>query len=127
MHTTARRLLTPVDIVIILLVMLLSLLFARPVVARNPVAVITVKGETVRQIDLTTAPDEKIILDTDPQVTLRITDGKIRFVGALCPDKSCQRQGELFAPGNTAACVPAGVVVTITGDTAEQDLDAVVG
>ncbi len=127
MRNTVRRLLTPVDIAIILLVILISVLFIKPVHTNNPVAVITVNGEAVRRINLANAPDETITLDTDPQVTLRINDGKIRFVEALCPDKTCQRQGELFMLGNTAACVPAGVVVTITGNSAEQEIDAVVG
>lgn len=127
MNNTARRLLTPADIVITVLIIALSVILLLPERADKHVAVVTVNGDTVRQIPLTDNAEETITLDTDPQVTLRIADGKICFVEALCPDKTCQRRGELFKVGDTAACVPAGVVVTITGNSAEQEIDAVVG
>ena len=36
-------------------------------------------------------------------------------MNARCPDKVCERAGRLSHPGDTAACVPAGVAVTVTG------------
>ena len=80
------------------------------------IAVITVNGETVREIDLDTAPDETFTLDTEPTVTLRVEDGCIFFTDAKCPDRTCQKSGKLKNNGDTAACLPAKTAVTVKAD-----------
>lgn len=84
-------------------------------------ATVTVNGETERVLDL--AVDAVIHLDTEPRVTLIVEDGTVRFADALCPDRICERTGRLQNAGDTAACIPAKTVVTVTGD---GDVDAVV-
>ena len=49
-------------------------------------------------------------------VTLRVENRRIRFETSTCPDHICVRSGWLSAAGETAACVPAGVSVRVTGD-----------
>ncbi len=128
MKTTERKLITITDIVIIVvLVFLTSFLMLQFLGTSGKTAVITVDGAEVRRINLEIAVDETITLDTDPTVTLRISDGTIRFVGSQCPSKTCQHRGELKIPGDIAACVPAGVVVSITDNSGDTELDAVVG
>lgn len=51
-------------------------------------------------------------------VTLRVEDGKIRFLESDCPDRICVNSGWLSRAGQTAACVPAGITVRIDGETA---------
>lgn len=53
-------------------------------------------------------------------VTLQIKDGQCRFLSADCPDQVCVHSGWLTHSGETAACVPAGVVLQIAG---EPDID----
>lgn len=128
MKNADRPLIRPADIVIILLVISLSLFFLIKPMADDPslVAVISVNGEVIRRIDLKTAEDEIIILETTPKVTLQVKDGKIRFIDSLCPDSTCEKSGYLDSHGDTAACVPAGTVVTIQG-TSSGEVDAVAG
>ena len=76
-------------------------------------ATVTVDGKPYGTYSL--KADRVITLDTVPAVTLEIRDGTIAFVNAHCPDKVCERAGRLSHPGDTAACVPAGVAVTVTG------------
>ena len=55
-------------------------------------------------------------------VTIEIRNGKARVLTATCPDKVCVRSGVLSRSGQTAACVPAGIVLRISGET---EVDAV--
>ena len=59
------------------------------------------------------------------ELTLEVTDGRIRFRQSGCPDKICVHSGWLSKKGQTAACLPAGVSVRIEGGGGE--LDAVAG
>lgn len=128
MKNANRPLVRPADIVIILLVISLSLYFLIKPMADDSslVAVISVNGEVIRRIDLKTAEDETIILETTPEVTLQVKDGKICFIDSLCPDSTCEKSGYLDSHGDTAACVPAGTVVTIRG-ASSGEVDAVAG
>ncbi len=91
-----------------------------------PVAVITVDGKAEKEIDLTLQEDCIITLKTDPVVTLEVKDHKIRFINSECPDGTCEKMGFLSSAGQTAACIPAKVIVTING-TNGSSVDAVVG
>lgn len=129
MEKSTRKLIRPADVVIIILIVALSV--ATLVGAFAPkddslVAVVTVNGEEIRRIDLSSTEDEIFTLDTSPTVTLEIKDGKIRFIDSLCPDSTCENSGFLDSHGDTAACVPAGTVVTIQG-SAQSDIDAIAG
>lgn len=130
MKKSERPLIKPADILIIISVMALAavLLFnSLSTDNESAVAVITVDGQEVRRIDLTTAEDEIISLDTSPAVTLEVKDGKIRFINPLCPDSTCEKSGYLESHGDTAACVPAGTVVTVRGDSSDSEIDIIAG
>ncbi|MBQ8183264.1 MAG: NusG domain II-containing protein [Clostridia bacterium] len=124
-----RRLFKFTDFIIIGIV--LSVAFSFLIWGRQengqPTAVITVNGNTSQRINLNTAEDKIFTVDTSPVVTIQIKDSKIRFTDSLCPDKTCEKCGFLYEIGDTAACVPAGVVITIDGDGLNSDLDAVAG
>lgn len=91
-----------------------------------PVAIITVDGKVEKEIDLTLQEDCIITLKTDPVVTLQVKDHKIRFIKSKCPDGTCEKMGFLSNTGQTAACIPAKVIVTVEGLN-ESEIDAVVG
>ena len=129
MKKSTRKLIRPADVVIIILIVALSV--ATLVGAFAPkddslVAVVTVNGEEIRRIDLSSAEDEIFTLDTSPTVTLEIKDGKIRFIDSLCPDSTCEKSGFLDSHGDTAACVPAGTIVTVQGSDSSE-IDAIAG
>ncbi len=48
-------------------------------------------------------------------LTLEIAGGKIRVQSADCPDRLCVNTGWIGQAGQTAACLPAGVIVTVRG------------
>lgn len=79
-------------------------------------AVITVDGETVETIDLSAVKEKRIIeLDTDPKVVIAAENGAIYFESAECDDKLCINCGKLSRKGDTAVCLPAKTVVTVSG------------
>lgn len=118
-----RRLLRRFDIAVIAAVLAVAAIvfFCTRRTDSGTCATVTVNGETERVVNL--AVDAVIHLDTEPRVTLIVEGGSIRFADALCPDKICERTGKLKNAGDTAACIPAKTVVTVTGDS---DVDAVV-
>ena len=56
-------------------------------------------------------------------VRVRVTDGTVRVVDAVCPDRICELTGALSAPGAVIACVPNAVTVRI-GGSGRDGLDA---
>lgn len=124
-----RKLLKRSDIFVIFLT--LSLIFSTFLIFRgtsdeSSVAIITVDKKTEKQIDLTLQENCIITLETEPLVTLEVKEGKIRFIDSKCPDGTCEKSGFLSKVGDTAACIPAKVIVTVNG-TDETDVDAVAG
>ena len=124
-----RNLIKRSDVFVIFLTLLLifsSLLIFRHSSSQNAVAIITVDGKVEKKIDLTLQENCIITLKTDPIVTLEVKDNKIRFINSKCPDGTCEKMGFLSNAGQTAACIPAKVIVTVEGLN-ESEIDAVVG
>lgn len=78
-------------------------------------AVIYVGGEEYRRINLSESAELTLEPDTDPAVVIKVSGGAIYFESADCPDKLCVKTGKLSSAGDTAACLPAGVVITLEG------------
>jgi hypothetical protein len=53
-----------------------------------------------------------------------IENGRARIQSSPCPHKICCRMGTIGSEGGVLVCVPNEVIVTVTGEPAE-DLDAV--
>ena len=79
-------------------------------------AVISVNGETIETIDLSAVDSKRTIkLDTDPKVIIAVENGAVYFEEADCDDKLCINCGKLSKKGDTAVCLPAKTVVTVSG------------
>ena len=72
------------------------------------IATITVGEETVRTLDLTTAPDQEfsILDETGLEITFQVQDHAIRFLSSDCPDKVCVNTGFLREDLQVATCLP---------------------
>lgn len=57
-------------------------------------------------------------------LTVTIAHGAVSVTAADCPDRVCVKTGEITAPGSVIVCVPAEVVVRITGN---EEADYVAG
>ncbi len=123
-----RNLIKRSDVFVIFLTLLLifsTFLIFRHSSDETPVATITVDGKVEKEINLTFQEDCIITLETTPAVTLEVKNHKIRFISSKCPDGTCEKMGFLSNSGDTAACIPAKVIVTISG-TNYSEIDAVV-
>lgn len=89
-----------------------------------PVAYVTEGGELKEQISLNEVTEpRKIDLGGKYNVTLLVEPGSISFLSSDCHDKICIHSGKLSKNGDTAACLPAGVVVTVKNG--EKEFDAI--
>ena len=115
----ALRPVTPLDIALIAVLIAAGvlMLLLPPLLSKGDgalIARITCGGAVYEEIDLSAVTDPyELELPTDPQTTVSVSPGSIRFSRAECPDQLCVNTGALTRPGDTAACLPAGVVITL--------------
>ena len=69
---------------------------------------------TMERYEIDLSVDETYNINTTLPVTLVVKDGKISFQNSQCPDKLCEGFGEIYYDNQTASCLPAGVIVTIS-------------
>ena len=121
MNGKKRKLIGKTDILIIVVaIAFAALFFFVNGASDNKTAVVTVSGKTVREVRLDGSSDGIIELDTTPAVRLEVKGGSIRFIDSVCHDHTCEKSGSLKNAGDTAACLPAKVVVTVRGEEASS-------
>lgn len=87
-------------------------------------AEIYVNRKLYKTVNLETAADPQTIeIDAELKVVIEAANGTIRFVSSQCPDKICVNTGTLSRPNQSAACLPAGVVIKIRGDGENNAID----
>ena len=64
------------------------------------------------EIDL--SKDEIHHIQTNLPVTLVVENGEIWFTDSQCPDHLCEGFGKISYDGESASCLPAGVIVVIS-------------
>ena len=112
-------------VVYAVLILLCAALFLAPVLQKQNKtlkAELLVDGETV----------EEVILSELSQPLVREVHGckiefsrtGVRFTDADCPDKLCVKTGEIRLSGESIACVPNRVVVTLRKSGADYDVVA---
>ncbi len=87
-------------------------------------------SKLVETIDLNTGQERVFSIPQKKEVVFHLyKDGNIRFEHSDCPDKVCVNAGKLHIVGQTAACLPNGIVLKIVPAKAhgEDDPDMVVG
>lgn len=113
-----RKLINRLDVIFILVILLISVLFLclRHFSSSNVSARIYVSGELVESVDLSEVKEPYDIPLLDGKVTLSVEPGCIYFKDSDCPDKLCVSGGKLTSPGDSAACVPERVVISVVGE-----------
>lgn len=123
-----NKLLKPVDI---LLIAILFIGFAgfwlySQTTSKSEIATVYIDGEIYKKIELETVSEPYVVdLPCSPAATLLVENGRICFDKAECADKVCVNTGWLYSMGDTAACLPARVVVVIENGP-ESEIDALV-
>ncbi len=112
------------DLLILIAISLISIVLLIPhLFSRDSLtATITVDGETVETIELNKVSGfRQIKLDCDPQVSVRVENGRICVSEAECEDKLCVNCGWLDSDGDMAVCLPGKVVVQVDSDKSNKD------
>jgi|LSQX01.2.fsa_nt_gb hypothetical protein len=85
-------------------------------------------NELVMTIDLNQGIDKSFSIPQKPNVVFHLSkDGKISFIESDCPDKVCINTGEIFIAGQSAACLPNGLVLKIVSSEEDQKFDTIIG
>ena len=87
------------------------------------VALITVDGKKIQEIDLT-KPQSFDIKTTNGTNSILVKNCRIYITDATCPDKLCVRHGELHNKYDAIVCLPNKVVIEYKNQKA---VDAVAG
>lgn len=121
-----RKLFRKGDLIIIFAIILLSGILLIPKLINNDylTALIYVDGIVEYEIDLNAVKEDySINPDSSPHTEISVQKGRICFSSAECKDKLCVNCGWLTSNGQTAACLPAKVVISIKSNN--NSLDAV--
>ena len=114
--------LTKADIVLIASIFILSIVLILPSFWHKDddlTAVITVNGEQVNSVklkDITQGYDYSV-----NGTVIRFEKDYAAFVDSTCKDKICVNGGKLTKSGDTSACLPNGVAVTLKGEKSSVD------
>lgn len=57
--------------------------------------------------------------------TLHIKNGQASIIKADCPDKLCVHQAPIRHNGESLVCLPHKVIVKVTADASDEDLDGI--
>lgn len=120
-----RKLFEKGDIIVIAIAVIVSAILLIPKFSgekQSLVARITVNGEAVEEIDLSSLSESKTVIpQTAPGVIIRAEKNAIYFESAECRDRLCVASGKLTRRGDTAVCLPSRTVITVLG----AEVDAV--
>ncbi|MBQ8784148.1 MAG: NusG domain II-containing protein [Clostridia bacterium] len=117
------------DLLVLIAISALAIILLVPnlFASKSLTATITVDGEVIERVDLSSATGfREIKLESDPAVKVRIENGRICVVEAECEDKLCVNCGWLESDGAMAVCLPAKVVVSVDGSKASDEAPDVI-
>ncbi|MCX7773418.1 MAG: NusG domain II-containing protein [Clostridia bacterium] len=114
------------DFIIIIIIIAAALLLVLTFYEKNSVektAIITQNNSVLKTIRLDLlSQDLTIHYQGKYPGTIEAKNGQIRFLHAECPDKVCVHTGWISRPGQIAVCLPAGVMIKITGKNTDMDI-----
>lgn len=122
----------PADLLIILIIVSVSLssfAFILHKTSKNEapsIAQIRVNSKLTQTIDLKAIETPRVLtVEGNFPVTLEVSKEGVRFLESECPDGLCINSG-LIKANMSAACLPAGVSVSVKGEV-NAEVDSVVG
>lgn len=117
------KLLKKCDLIIVAAVLLAALLIALPRFneTNKLTAEIYVDGTLERTIDLSSVDGEYSFSPADG-IEITVNKNEIYFSHANCKDKLCIKSGKLTGAGQTAACLPSRVVISVKSEKNKNDV-----
>ena len=116
-------------LILVLLVLAVGswFLFRSDSTARDKVLVVRKDQQVLQRIELKKVTSEtKLIVPVEHgEMVIAYDREGGRVLSSPCPDQVCVHQGKITRSGQTIACVPEKVLVTITKAAKENDHDAI--
>mgnify|MGYP000716326368 FL=1 len=116
-------------LILVLLVLAVGswFLFRSDSTARDKVLVVRKDQQVLQRIELKKVTSEtKLIVPVEHgEMVIAYDREGGRVLSSPCPDQVCVHQGKITRSGQTIACVPEKVLVTITTAAKENDHDAI--
>lgn len=102
-------------------------LFRSDSTARDKVLVVRKDQQVLQRIELKKVTSEtKLIVPVEHgELVIAYDREGGRVLSSPCPDQVCVHQGKITRSGQTIACVPEKVLVTLTTAAKENDHDAI--
>ena len=119
------KLISKNDLIVIAVILTVCVLMLVPSFKKSDrlIATITVNGTETQIIDLSSVDKTYTInTDTSPEAEITVEKNAVFFSYAECPDKLCINTGKLTRSGQTAACLPAKVVVSLKSEKSDFDV-----
>jgi len=88
-----------------------SVFILRP--SENHIAEIVHDGEIIYTFDLSSTPDQSIIIKSKngSSNTIKIENGEIFISSSECPDKTCVNMGKLKSDSMPVVCLPNRLII----------------
>ena len=119
-----RKLISKGELLIIVLVLAVAFI-VHVIITRSPheniYAIISVRNHPDIRLEL--AENAQFTLPQNPNIHFTVEGGSIAFTASDCPDQICVRMGFLNRPGQSAACLPNLVSLTIRGTARNDSID----
>lgn len=111
------------DLIIIAVVAIIALVLFVPSLIKNDslTATIYVDGNVTDEIELN-GIDKPYTFSPKNGTEIEVQNGKIRFSSAVCKDRLCVKSGWLDSNGQTAACLPERILISIKGSDGAPDM-----
>ena len=86
---------------------------------------VTVDGKQLQSYPLSQPQEIPLVGHSGYSLTLVIEHGKAHVEDSTCPDLICQHHSAISRSGEQIVCLPARIIVSVTGGTEEEGFDAV--
>ena len=113
-----RKLIKKTDIIAVCAVLAACLIFlgVTGLSSRSLTATVTVNGSVLHSVSLGSVKEPyELTTPTDPETVILISPDGIEFKSSGCDNQLCVKSGKLTRKGAAAVCLPARVVITLTG------------
>lgn len=121
-------LLTVADVILIIALVIatgFSYTLVKGMQSEGNYVIISVGNQEVAQYPLSQERESIAVSGVKGEAALQIKEGRIRMIGASCPNKTCVGMGWKSKSGELIACIPNQVVVRVAGVPNEGDLDGI--
>ena len=77
---------------------------------------VTQDGQEIDRVPLTKEVQNRVYSGKGYTLQVEIQEGSVQVTETDCPGKDCLRTGAIHRPGQRIICLPAGIVMELTGE-----------